>query len=70
MSVKTVTSYFEAFAGKPWRRYWIYAFDPHPNAAGHALLADELEKGLRALPDRCWKGHPPGPRKAANAQDD
>ncbi len=30
--------------------------DTHPNAAGHALLADVLAAGLLALPSSCWEG--------------
>jgi len=28
--------------------------DPHPNAAGHELLARALFHGLRELPNSCW----------------
>lgn len=29
--------------------------DPHPNAAGHALLGRVLADGIVALPERCWE---------------
>lgn len=43
-----------AFAGTRARDFWIYALDPHPNAAAHAIFADSIESFLRAqglLPD-------------------
>ncbi|MDP6980295.1 MAG: hypothetical protein QF570_17125 [Myxococcota bacterium] len=33
--------------------YWIDRSDPHPNAAGHAILARALFDGLQQLPARC-----------------
>ncbi len=33
--------------------YWINRSDPHPNAAGHAILARALFDGLQQLPARC-----------------
>jgi lysophospholipase L1-like esterase len=34
---------------------WVSLKDPHPNADGHALLAEALWDGLQALPERCWR---------------
>ncbi len=47
---------FEKFRGKEATDFWVTAFDPHPNAAGHALLAEAALEALRALPTRCWDG--------------
>ena len=35
---------------------WVSAFDPHPNAEGHALLARAALDALRAMPATCWNG--------------
>jgi lysophospholipase L1-like esterase len=34
---------------------WVSLFDPHPNARGHALLADALYDGLGKLPAECFE---------------
>lgn len=36
---------------------WVNAFDPHPNADGHAILARAALDALRALPAQC-RAHP------------
>ena len=46
----------DAFLGKSANELWVNAFDAHPNATGHAILADTLLEGLLALPDACWQG--------------
>lgn len=45
---------FDAFAGYRGPELWVGAFDPHPNAQAHAVLAELLAEGLLALPGRCW----------------
>ncbi len=50
----TVTEPFPAFEGRTPRSLWVSAVDPHPNAAGHALLAERLTRDLVALPRDCW----------------
>jgi lysophospholipase L1-like esterase len=50
----SVTNSFPVFAG---RKEWMLTLapdDPHPNAAGHSLLAQALADGLSRLPQRCW----------------
>ncbi len=37
--------------------------DTHPNAAGHALLADVLAEALLELPDACWQGRRDRPER-------
>jgi lysophospholipase L1-like esterase len=44
----------EAFLGRKDRALWVCGDDPHPGAEAHALLAQELLRGLDALPARCW----------------
>lgn len=43
------------FLGQDPARYRCGPYDWHPNAAGHAVLADVLVAGMRRLPSRCWK---------------
>lgn len=47
---------FPFFSGRDEKELWVHAFDVHPNAEGHALLAQALYEGLRELPAHCWKG--------------
>ena len=52
----SVTSSFPVFAG---RNEWMLTLapdDPHPNAAGHRLLAQALAGGLRGVPEMCQGG--------------
>lgn len=35
--------------------YWASPIDPHPNHAGHALLARAVFDGMLALPDACFQ---------------
>ncbi len=49
-----VTSSLPAFVGLDHAELWIASIDSHPNATGHALLAETLAGGLLALPDSCW----------------
>ena len=51
----TVTRSFEDFVGRDGEALWVNAFDVHPNAAGHEILAHSLFRGLRALPARCFR---------------
>ncbi len=46
----------DRFAGAYEPHLWVSYFDAHPNAEGHALLAESLAEGVRALPERCWRG--------------
>lgn len=55
----TVTQSFPYFSGGNPAELRVSAFDPHPNAQGHALLARALHDGLRALPERCFEKAPP-----------
>ena len=52
MSVTQTFPYFEGHDPVELRLSFV---DTHPNAAGHEILADALEDGLLALPERCWK---------------
>jgi lysophospholipase L1-like esterase len=45
------------FAGRDALGLWVNAYDSHPNAEGHALLARAALEGLHALPARCWDRH-------------
>ncbi len=56
----TVTQTFPYFEGRDPTRLRLNAFDSHPNADGHAILAEALLDGLRDLPPRCWAGGPGG----------
>lgn len=52
----------ESYAHHAWKRpepLWVRPTDPHPNASGHAILAEALEEGLRALPEACWQPREP-----------
>jgi len=51
----SVTTSLEAFLGRRAPPLWVGFFDPHPNAQGHAILADRLAEGLARLPERCWR---------------
>lgn len=46
---------FPSFAGRDPSQLKLAPWDSHPNPAGHALLAQALLEGLRALPDACWE---------------
>jgi lysophospholipase L1-like esterase len=46
---------FHVFRGQDERTLRISRSDPHPNAAGHQLLAHALLEGLDALPERCLR---------------
>lgn len=48
---------FDYFRGRDALSLWVNAFDPHPNAEGHALLARAALDALHALPARCWRRH-------------
>jgi len=52
------------FMGNEARSFWVWAQDPHPNAAGHERLFEALVAGLEDLPAACWSSQPgsrPGP---------
>jgi lysophospholipase L1-like esterase len=51
----TVTETFPSFRGEDALALRVHFADPHPNASGHALLADSLHAGLRQLPVECWE---------------
>ncbi len=53
----TVTESFPDFVGRDNEALWVNAFDVHPNADGHAILAQALFEGLKDLPLTCWRGH-------------
>ena len=50
---------FPYYLGKTPQDLWVNFYDRHPNPAGHAILAQSLEDGLKALPASCWKGAVP-----------
>ncbi len=52
---------FPAFRGENARSLWVGPVDSHPNARGHAILADVLVDGLARLPESCWTGRATGP---------
>jgi hypothetical protein len=52
----SVTSSFGVFAGKDESKLVLAPDDPHPNAAGHRLLAQALAAGLVAVPQNCPGG--------------
>jgi lysophospholipase L1-like esterase len=51
----SVTESFPYFRGRRAASLWVRPGDPHPNAAGNAILARALRDGLRALPPTCWR---------------
>lgn len=51
----SVTESFPRFRGRDPQALRLSFADPHPNAAGHELLALALHDGLRGLPARCWE---------------
>lgn len=53
----TVTESLSYFVGRDNQSLWVNSFDLHPNAEGHAILAQALFEGLRELPASCWQGH-------------
>jgi len=53
----TVTESFPHFVGRDNRALWVNAFDIHPNAEGHAILAQALFEGIGQLPADCWRTH-------------
>ena len=56
----------DRFLGRRSQSLWVGAADSHPNAEGHAILADALDDGLAALPARCGF-RPDRPRATASA---
>jgi lysophospholipase L1-like esterase len=48
---------YDYFRGRDALSLWVTPFDPHPNAEGHALLAQAALDALHALPARCWRRH-------------
>jgi lysophospholipase L1-like esterase len=48
-----VVSSFERLSGHRARSLWLAPHNVHPNPAAHALYADALERGVRALPSKC-----------------
>jgi lysophospholipase L1-like esterase len=46
--------------GQDERALHVSSIDPHPNRAGHELLAQALLAGLDALPGSCWLQHGDG----------
>jgi lysophospholipase L1-like esterase len=45
---------FDVHRGRRAEELWTNAFNPHPNAAGHQVLARALFDGLKDLPGDCW----------------
>jgi lysophospholipase L1-like esterase len=58
-----VRSAYAAHAGLHAPRLWVGFFDPHPNPAGHQVLASDLEQALTLLPERCWRGRAAAPTR-------
>ncbi|MEE3327647.1 MAG: SGNH/GDSL hydrolase family protein [Myxococcota bacterium] len=50
-----VTSTFADFEGADPLALRLNFIDPHPNAEGHALMAEALARGLSGLPVECWR---------------
>lgn len=61
----TVVQGYPAVRGESAEGLWVSPHDKHPNARGHALLADRLEEALRELPTSCWERARPGRRAPA-----
>lgn len=53
----SVTQSFPYFDGANSDSLKVSWMDPHPNAAGDALLAQALYDGVTGLPERCWQKH-------------
>lgn len=51
----SVSESFPWFVGRDGDILHVNAFDIHPNAQGHELLAQALFEGLRALPPQCLR---------------
>jgi len=49
----TATQSFPAFRWRDSAALRVGAFDGHPNAEGHRILAESLLEGLRGLPEAC-----------------
>jgi len=62
-----VTESFSRFVGRDSEGLWVNAFDVHPNARGHEILAEALEAGLALLSPRCLAGHSSGVADASPA---
>jgi lysophospholipase L1-like esterase len=58
---------FPYFEGRDPAPLWVNLFDPHPNAAGHEILARALYDGLMALPKSCLELPPAPARRRASA---
>ena len=56
----TVTESFPHLVGRSSEALWVNAFDIHPNADAHAILAQALFEGLRVLPAECWRAQSGG----------
>ncbi|MBI5504734.1 MAG: SGNH/GDSL hydrolase family protein [Deltaproteobacteria bacterium] len=50
-----VAESFPYFEGVDDDQYMCGVFDPHPNIAGHQVLAEALLHRLRELPAECWR---------------
>lgn len=50
----TVTAPLPYFLDRDPRTLWLNALDSHPNADGHAILAEALANDLVNLPNDCW----------------
>jgi lysophospholipase L1-like esterase len=51
----SVTDSFPSFSGRRAEDLRLHAFDVHPSAEGHEILARSLYEGLRALPPECFR---------------
>jgi lysophospholipase L1-like esterase len=61
----TVVYTLESFRGRYEPGLWVGPFDPHPNAEGHAIFAENLSTGILQLPDSCWLESPDRARRRA-----
>ena len=64
----TVTESFPHLVGRNHEALWVNAFDIHPNAEGHAILAKALFEGLGQLPAACWRPHSGGAPSAGSSR--